>query len=325
MTLSPLEFSSLIGMSYDFSTTGDTSKIRDAAKQLVEKFDGEKDLLSWLLLSFEPYEEKYPGLLSEVSPMCAAWFQLERMKYPHFSLSPDFFNAIALTDFGDFTDEPMYMPFDAFTVSFPKTDFLAGASRMIIYKLPKVTINTDTRDVTTTWKLYQATLCKESSIFTRWPIGMTRKEMNVESENLDGRALEPGTRPIDDWEKPLPRRMRNLLINMLTYIEAQGPLPTVPRARKNPVPAPVELLHPERPLFDVGRTVKLDGRLRKALLESSGDRERWHVSQRYVVRGHWRNQAYGEGRTLRRRQWIEPHWKGSENAVEAITRTYEVT
>lgn len=34
----------------------------------------------------------------------------------------------------------------------------------------------------------------------------------------------------------------------------------------------------------------------------------------YVVRGHWRNQAHGPGRMARKRIWIQPYWKGPEDA-----------
>lgn len=34
----------------------------------------------------------------------------------------------------------------------------------------------------------------------------------------------------------------------------------------------------------------------------------------WLVRGHYRNQAHGKNRESRRRQWIEPHWKGEEVA-----------
>lgn len=38
------------------------------------------------------------------------------------------------------------------------------------------------------------------------------------------------------------------------------------------------------------------------------------VSVRFPVRGFWRDQPYGEGRALRKRRWIEPHWRGPEDA-----------
>jgi len=39
---------------------------------------------------------------------------------------------------------------------------------------------------------------------------------------------------------------------------------------------------------------------------------------RRLVRGHWRNQPYGPGRSMRRRQWIEPFWRGEEGAPTLV-------
>jgi hypothetical protein len=39
-----------------------------------------------------------------------------------------------------------------------------------------------------------------------------------------------------------------------------------------------------------------------------------HVAVRYVVRGHWRNQAWGPGRALRRPVWIHTHIRGPDGA-----------
>lgn len=41
-----------------------------------------------------------------------------------------------------------------------------------------------------------------------------------------------------------------------------------------------------------------------------GERHRASPDHRYIVRGFWRNQPYGEGHALRRRQWIPPYVKG---------------
>ena len=38
------------------------------------------------------------------------------------------------------------------------------------------------------------------------------------------------------------------------------------------------------------------------------------LAVRFIVRGHWRNQPHGPGRTLRKMTWIQPHWKGPEDA-----------
>jgi hypothetical protein len=46
---------------------------------------------------------------------------------------------------------------------------------------------------------------------------------------------------------------------------------------------------------------------------ASGDHHSVNWSHRWMVRGHWRNQAYGHGYELRRLTWIDPYIKGSEN------------
>lgn len=39
-----------------------------------------------------------------------------------------------------------------------------------------------------------------------------------------------------------------------------------------------------------------------------------HLSKRFVVRGHWRNQTWGPSSSLRRPTWIAPHLKGPDGA-----------
>jgi hypothetical protein len=302
--------------------------LREAALEVLQRHGKDATLdavMTWCAQAVAPMAQEQVGAFEETVPFYGALFQWALVGCPHFSLTPDFFNAVALTDFGDPTDEPLYMPFDAFTMSFPKTDFFGDASRLMVYRLPTLLSNDDLVVKAVRWKLYRVTLLKDSPIFSQWRIGMTRRELLEESAAMDATTPGHGIRPLDDDERHLPLRLRTMLANVMSYVESHGPLPTVPRARKGAVPAPVELTHHERPLFDVGRTVKLDGALRDALLESTGDKERWHVSQRFVVRGHWRNQAHGAGLQLRRRKWIAPHYKGPETAVEALTRTYEVT
>lgn len=46
-------------------------------------------------------------------------------------------------------------------------------------------------------------------------------------------------------------------------------------------------------------------------------------AERILVRGHWRNQAHGQGRSERKLIAIEPYWRGPEMA-EVVTRPYKV-
>lgn len=38
----------------------------------------------------------------------------------------------------------------------------------------------------------------------------------------------------------------------------------------------------------------------------------WQLTVKVLVTGHWRNQAHGPGRLLRKLIWIEPHWRGPD-------------
>lgn len=47
------------------------------------------------------------------------------------------------------------------------------------------------------------------------------------------------------------------------------------------------------------------------------------IDKRFIVRGHWRMQSYGEKHALRKSIWIKPHWKGPELS-EIINKPYKV-
>ncbi len=52
------------------------------------------------------------------------------------------------------------------------------------------------------------------------------------------------------------------------------------------------------------------------------DKKRF-IDKRFIVRGHWTEQAYGIKHSLRRRQWILPYWKGPEMS-EVVSKKYMV-
>lgn len=62
--------------------------------------------------------------------------------------------------------------------------------------------------------------------------------------------------------------------------------------------------------FNVGSTVRVPKVLRDVIRDSSNGC--WASAYSTVVRGHFRDQAHGPGRTLRKRIWIEPHIRGSD-------------
>ncbi|MFI8169810.1 hypothetical protein ACIGAN_26120 [Streptomyces sp. NPDC085931] len=49
-----------------------------------------------------------------------------------------------------------------------------------------------------------------------------------------------------------------------------------------------------------------------------------HYKHRWVVSGHWRNQAYGPGQSLRRQTWVPSHVKGPQGAPLLSTEKVNV-
>jgi hypothetical protein len=244
-----------------------------------------------------------------------ALYEWAHSGFPHFSLTDDFFHAVSQTDFGDPTDEPMHVPFHVFTVSFPPSAEI-GTSRFFVCRTARLLSETDAQ-----WLGHRLMLVTPDPSFYDWPDTTTRKEFlsGIARPRVDERVY----RKTSEEEDEQLRNARQLLGNFLTYIEASGPLPTVPRVH-GAAPLPVELVHPIQRNYVVGRPVRLDSRIREVLQHDRDGGARWKLAQRFVVRGHWRNQVYGEGRSLRKRLWIEPHWRGPDNLQQALERTYEV-
>lgn len=48
------------------------------------------------------------------------------------------------------------------------------------------------------------------------------------------------------------------------------------------------------------------------------------LDKRFIVRGHWRNQAFGEKMKCHRRTWIKPYWKGLDMS-EVVSKPYVIS
>ena len=74
--------------------------------------------------------------------------------------------------------------------------------------------------------------------------------------------------------------------------------------------------------YRVGDEIKLPApRSALAGLGTAG----WKLHARFMVRGHWRNQAHGPAMQERRRQWVMPYWKGPDSPQSVLDRSYSVT
>jgi hypothetical protein len=274
----------------------------------------------------------------------ATWAELG---FPVLALTHDFYRAIAVTDFGEVGDESMHMPFPAFVVRLPES--LRGkdtATPLFVYPVPTKRVpmsdgrpplycdekNRALQPEEITFDVVRMTLTPEPDenalkrgSYTQWTNGvpynifLTGKVESIdERDPLEARVTSALGQSFDP---ELTKRSRRVLANTLLYINSNGGLPP---QKKIGADVPVEREHNTEPRFRVGRPIKLGTRLKEAIKGGLGGGTSWKLDSRFVVRGHWRNQAYGPEHSLRRKQWIEPYWKGTDDLGEALERQYSV-
>jgi hypothetical protein len=77
-------------------------------------------------------------------------------------------------------------------------------------------------------------------------------------------------------------------------------------------------------IYELGRDVKIDSRLRagaRAFCVAGSQPQEWELAKRFVVRGHWKQQPHGPGRTERKMIFVKPYWKGPADAP-AVSHVY---
>jgi len=72
---------------------------------------------------------------------------------------------------------------------------------------------------------------------------------------------------------------------------------------------------PEQRVFIIGKPIKIDLRQNMRDYLEGRSKKSFKVTTQFPVHGHWRWQPYGPKSSLRRRQWIEPHWRGPTDGV----------
>ncbi len=140
------------------------------------------------------------------------------------------------------------------------------------------------------------------SVFTDNPVGI--REMHADLFGLPVVSLAPSVVRENDGSF-------RWLCGLLRAVWALSAEPHICEAK----PAKPDMAHPLPQRFDPEiRKVKMLV-LRENLHRPGGsadddERVRREYSHRFIVRGFWRDQAYGPNHSLRRRQWIPPFVKG---------------
>lgn len=121
-----------------------------------------------------------------------------------------------------------------------------------------------------------------------------------------------------DADRRARHALRQVVFGMLAYVSA------VDRAIEPRFSEPRKVRDDRARVaqWTVGRTVRIDPTLVR--LARSGDRETmFRLKHRFIVRGHYRNQAHGPQRMLRTSKWIACFWKGPEEGAELV-HTYKL-
>lgn len=124
---------------------------------------------------------------------------------------------------------------------------------------------------------------------------------------------------LDGTDHEIQRSIWRIVFGSLAYVTAVNTA-VEPRDATRPVAA-VGHGKPRVRHWEIGRTIKIAPELVRAA--RAGSRETaFQVKHRFIVRGHYRNQAHGPERALRTRRWIAPFWKGPEDGAELV-HTYK--
>lgn len=120
----------------------------------------------------------------------------------------------------------------------------------------------------------------------------------------------------------------HLVRNLLVYLDSTGGISTRKPEYKPPKRATTDGRLSQGPtMWVLGREVKMVRELRDvagqvALGRSPHAKPGWKAAYKFVVRGHWKNQVYGPGRSQHKRIWVHPYWKRAESNI-AFSHLYK--
>lgn len=293
--------------------------------------------------------------LAEQAHFCARWASFG---FPVFTLTESLSASFSLSDPGSVSSAALKLPFDSFVIElpWPQTPFqietidgrLVGVRWIHVHRTDVCATEADREKMRKLTRLEMRTadigrqgvyiirLMSESglSVFEAIKVppagplanwfawGYQDRDIN-DSPLGDGQASHPTSRR----DRIAIQGARSFMANLCLYVAALkhenrwakpasgGNGPKKPSGD----PAPMRWV--------LGREIKLSPELRLAARTYSERGERrafWKLAARYVVRGHWRNQACGPRHSEHRPVWIAPHWKGPV-AAPGLVRPMAVT
>lgn len=232
--------------------------------------------------------------------------------YPDFDITSGLFGSFLLTgvDVADL-DRPFRLPFPAFSLTLPQQSVL-DVSRVNIARVTHPDGDFNHIEIVTK---------AGHSATSSWHVTESVSKMleATVGETVKGTVSDPG-RFVDLTE------IIHLIVNVLFYIETIG---TQKQQTQIAADDSIELsndvsLETGRGKFHrwtIGRTIKLP---QKVIEVGLTNRASWKLETRFMVRGHWRNQAVGANRAYRKPVWVRPYYKGPDDLCDALQRKFSV-
>lgn len=226
--------------------------------------------------------------------------ELYRRGYPTLNVGHRLAAALAVTkpSLQNFSD--ILLPFDAFTVTLPEGLFMyadgseaktvevcrypskTGVARIWVTTLTNVTHHGYLVGESTAELLRMLRTCKDKSLIP-CETAVLNTVFNLVTMLCDKSAMKPVGGSHASWAKYGGHRAGQ---------------------------------EPTRLVFQVTHDVQHDFRTELRQYASGNGHK---LTVQFMVRGHWKHQVHGEGRALRRLQFIEPYWKGDAAAPIALS------
>jgi len=247
---------------------------------------------------------------------------------PVFRPSESLAAGLALTDIDNVPTDEWKWPFDCFLIHVPYEFWVMKSPAdgspdpvcmMIVSKMetmfhePAAMMLMIGRNGSLSFS--QVMLPAEGSMFEDW-FKIVTEQNKLPVGGMDTFDLEPTeqTSMTNGWR---------LMTNLCFYVNERGRgqrqnTYTTKRAKRR-IPSKSSMPIPS--VWILGQEIKLDRELITAAKNQALGSPAWTVSKRFVVRGHYREQPYGPGRSLRKRLWIESFWKGPREGA-TLTHLY---
>lgn len=246
---------------------------------------------------------------------------------PIFQVTPDLFASLILTDPQNVLAEEIHLPYKAFLIKIPN-DFWELKS-FVDEKIQKISwvwvhqydqANSEMVD-TTWWRI--DTVADDGTCITYFD--QKPEESLKVFLTASTKIKSPIYTEVSSEESGISFSMRRLVVNLCLYLSEVGDIKKKKSYRQSGKQK--RKRGPEATIWRVGSNIKIGKDLMDAakswVLAKQGDKQQWTIRKRFAVRGHWRNQPYGEKRKKRKKIWIAPHWKGPEKGSR-LPRVYDV-